>query len=167
MSMNADKFRRLRSAALNDENPMVKAFNDHGVSAKKNTNIATQRSHGDVLLTIDSTPRSVESQVATYANFSYALHKVKEYVGPGLPEHAYVMLGCKREQNSKEMFYLFCQAVALHRYIKDNSTSLLSPDQKYYIIPPGNLADLPGDIGIGDNIQTAVKDFLDSLVMTR
>jgi len=158
--MDAGKFRRLRNAILTDENPIIDSFREMGVAAKRNTNIATQRSCGDVVLTFtDSTLRSVESQVATYTNFSYTKHKIKEYIGPGKPEHAYVMLGCKKDTSGTEMFYLMCQAQFLHLYLEENITSLLSPDGKYFIIPPGNLIDLGGCVACGDSIKEVVQEF--------
>lgn len=158
--MDAAKFKRLRTAALQDEIPLVEALKSLGVKAIRNTDIKTQKTWGDVLFK-DSGGNacSFESQVAGKKNFSYSKSKVDKYVGPGDYEYAYVMLGCVGDK-SDQHFYLMCQAKYLHDFLSKNSDKMLRED-KYFIIPPGDLSALEGHIAVGDSIEEVTKEFFD------
>lgn len=157
--MDAAKFKRLRTAAIQDELPLVAALKSLGLDAKKNSDVKKQRSWGDVLFTLEDAKRSFESQVAGKKNFSYAKHKATEYVGPGEYEHAYVMLGCVGDKEDQH-FYVMCQAKHLHEFLERNKDKMLRED-KYFIIPPGELSDLEGHVAAGDTIEEVTKEFIE------
>lgn len=163
--MNAEKMRRLREAAVSYEEPLCRSLTNRGVPAHRNTNIATQRTQGDVLFTMtDGSRRSFEVQVSKkHTSFSYTAHKVLEYVGPGEPEHAYVMLAClQSKQDPTGMLFFMCSAKELHRYLKDNEVRCLSDDGRYYVISPGDVIAFDGPVAFGDSIEEVVQEFLTS-----
>ena len=163
--MDPDKFKRMKKAAQEQEDPVCKVFIDRGVPAIRNSDKALQRKYGDVLLTFtDGSKRSIECQATDkYTNFSYALHKPIEYVGQGLAQHAYSMLECLQERGKPEKFIIIVQAAHLHKLILMDKEKFLSKDGKFYVISPGDLTTLEGITAVGSTLEEVVDQFLSQL----
>lgn len=156
------KVERLRTAAENDERPLVKVLKDLGYQARKNDVASKNREIGDVIfksLKDDSLEMSFEVQVSVkHSRFSYKKEKVTRYVGPSGIDKAFVMLGCKSKDGTA-MLYVMAEAKYLNEFIKAGEGAVDKGD--YYVFSPENLgAQLKGRFAIDLTIEDVAKKFI-------
>lgn len=162
--MTSEAYERLRTARIQDEDESVRVLQVLGFAdARVNTKIATQKAHGDILVTLYTEPSSIECQVSrTHTKCSYTADKVTYYIGQGKARCAYVLLGCRQSSLDEDMLYIIMRAIDLHALIKENTEEFRPPDgsDKYYVIPPVELCRIR--IATGNSIREVLERFINS-----